>query len=32
MLGSAGNGVKKKFYSNFNLINKAILAEYLPDT
>ena len=30
-LVSAGNGVKKKFYSNFNLINKAILAEYLAE-
>ncbi len=28
-LVSAGNGLKKKFYSNFNPINKAILAEYL---
>jgi transposase len=31
-LVSAGNGVKKKFYSNFNLINKAILAEYLAES
>jgi transposase len=31
-LVSAGNGVKKKIFSNFNPINKAILAEYLPET
>ncbi len=30
-LVSAGNGVKKKIFSNFNPINKAILAEYLPE-
>ncbi|MFA6680173.1 MAG: hypothetical protein WCR96_06780 [Candidatus Methanomethylophilaceae archaeon] len=29
---SAEKGIKRKFYSNFNHINKAILAEYLPDT
>ena len=29
---SAGNGVIKKFYSNFNLINEAILAENIDPT
>jgi transposase len=29
---SMGNGLKRKFYSNFNAVNKAILAEYLCAT
>jgi len=29
---SMGNGLKKRFYSNFNEVNKAILAEYLCET
>jgi len=29
---SMGNGLKKRFYSNFNVVNKAILAEYLCPT
>ncbi len=28
-LVSAGNGVKRKFYSNFNGIDKASVAEYI---
>ena len=31
-LVSAGNGIKRKIYSNFNSINKAILAEYINPT
>jgi len=29
---SMGNGLKKRFYSNFNEVNRAILAEYLYET
>jgi transposase len=29
---SAGEGIKKRFYSNFNPINRAILAEYMDPT
>jgi len=29
---SAGNGLKKRFYSNFNEVNRAILADYLSAT
>jgi hypothetical protein len=29
---SMGNGLKKRFYSNFNEVNRAILAEYLCET
>ena len=29
---SMGNGLKKRFYSNFDAVNKAILAEYLCTT
>ena len=29
---SAGNGLKKRFYSNFNEVNRAILADFLSET
>lgn len=29
---SAGNGLKKRFFSNFNEVNKAILAEFIAET
>jgi len=29
---SAGNGLKKRLYSNFNEVNKAILADFLSET
>ena len=29
---SIGNGPKKRFYSNFNEVNRVILAEYLYET
>jgi transposase len=31
-LVSMGNGLKKRFYSNFNEVNRAILAEYIAGT
>ena len=29
---SMGNGLKKRFYSNFDPVNKAILADFLAET
>jgi len=29
---SAANGLKKQFYSNFNEVNKAILADFISET
>jgi transposase len=29
---SAGNGLKKRFYSNFNEVNRAILTDFLSET
>jgi hypothetical protein len=29
---SMGNGLKKRFYSNFNEVNKAILADFISET
>lgn len=29
---SMGNGLKKRFYSNFNHVNRAILADYISET
>ncbi|HQM66446.1 MAG TPA: hypothetical protein PLY24_01515, partial [Methanomassiliicoccales archaeon] len=29
---STGNGLKKRFYSNFNEVNRAILADFLSET
>jgi len=31
-LVSMGNGLKKRFYSNFNEVNKAILADFISET
>jgi len=32
MVVSAANGLKKQFYSNFNEVNRAILADFLSET
>jgi hypothetical protein len=31
-LVSMGNGLKKRFYSNFNDVNRAILADFISET